>query len=208
MKINFENLYDPFNKVSDVNNFNSGNHKSVTDEIYNIYIKKDECFTCDLGIGKNKKPSCISECLFRSHNQTDKITCIVTRSFRHGKSIHMRRGLLIWNYFNNKGFIFRPTNSNGFILHHINQNQFDERPENLIMLTRSFHTSIHSRLENLAKLIGKLNEQNIEKELVDEIKKIEHETRYNIKNDSQVFVLIEKINSLISSKNKLEEVLH
>lgn len=37
---------------------------------------------------------------------------------------------------------------NGMLVHHINRNKFDNRPQNLVLLPRNYHTSLHRTITN------------------------------------------------------------
>ena len=61
------------------------------------------------------------------------------RSLNKGKE---KEHQAIWMRANHMGAIPR-----GCVVHHINGNKLDNRPENLILLPRSYHTQLHKAVE-------------------------------------------------------------
>jgi len=199
--VNFDRLYDPFSITDCGQDYNPHGCLSITKEVYDLYVKSEKCLICRLK-KEAMKPECLDNCLFRIHpvgskdEEGNRNPVVVTKSNRKlgNRSLLIRRGLVSWNYSRGTKIIMRSSEDNGFHLHHLNGNKYDDRPENVVMiLNHSKLTSAIIRVENSIEAI-KIYSEN-DKRILKEVKKISKSLKYfrnDTKDSPEVFEMLQK----------------
>lgn len=168
--INDNRSVHDFCNIYSERDYNQSRIKWIDKQFFDsIFSDRPECLTCKLHL-ENIPPLCYNpiDCKFKTHivqerdNKSGKTKGRVNIELKtsHGLSIHIGRTQLVWNYLMDEmgyHFIYRPGNDLGFHIHHCNCDEYDDRPENLAMLSIENHRLITSKINSLKAELVKLN---------------------------------------------------
>lgn len=229
MKKDFRTIHDPFNSFA--TDYNPNKIERITKEIFDYYIKSEECFTCLVQQEPIPKP-CLSDCKFNFRlrggvpgriktflkNNCEKRNCDLINSFKecsktkHSPFIETKKGgdnsdkyllisryTLVFNYYNNIPFIMRATEENGFDIHHKDSNKFNDRPDNLVFMINSDHSSLTNRTTYLRKQINlEFSKKNQDKEKLKSLIEERRDLMISINNSQCFETIIHEVNDCIN----------
>lgn len=158
------NVFDKANN-RDYGNANPNNLTHITEEVYRFYIQFPQCEYCPCNSGMGD-PLCDHpencrlrnhDCSSRSKSSKTKKPVIETKMYSNNSlSIFLSRTTLVFLYYNQIPFIFRPGRHYNIIQHHRDGNPLNDRPENIAMIFIDTHNKLHSKERTLLKIIKSL----------------------------------------------------
>jgi len=207
------NLWDIENN-KDYRNYNTMGHKKITKKIIDFYIQfPGKCEKCPLDYHSRylkldvPPPKCIGQCRFAVHRcggnngGTPKpVVETLVRIPNNGEVIFITRAMLLWLYYHDIPIIFRPSKTNGYIMHHKNRDPFDDRPENIAIILAKNHVQLHGnirRVDNaiagLENLIREHSENKGYHKLLEQQAGLKKSIMTKVENDPAVFDYIKGI---------------
>ena len=162
---NWEQPFDIYNNYNCTDNFNPFGVVMITTEMMRKYFPLNDCFFCKV---RNEEPLkfCYSQTDTNGHRicklrQKDYrgagVFVVQTRGLgREGdkESLWLRTGNVAWLYKNKVKCIFRASNENRTMLHHVNGDPFNNHWRNCRIV--DFHEDIHGELKSISTSIAKL----------------------------------------------------
>jgi hypothetical protein len=116
--------------------FRKGSSSRARKQIY-------PCFTCKKDIGKRKRKFCSELCKIKQwekeYKGIDPYGFVMSRQESFGRRVRFHR-YVVEQYFGRK--LKRDE-----VVHHINLNKFDNRIENLVVMSNSTHRKLHHYLD-------------------------------------------------------------
>lgn len=208
--------WDPFNNTVDKQKFNPYGVRKITKRIIDIYLPYEECAFCEaIRYGdKTIKPMCYGSktCLVRLKDYKSGKCHVLTKGFRQWPSLNILIGTLIWNYEHGLNFIFRATVENGFEMHHIKINPYDNRFESIAMVDKIYHIDLHIKLRSLIRKVGELTviasqEKYPKYRLIelDDLSKTYEDLRSGVTDSPRVFDVIGVIDMVLSGHYTAEK---
>jgi hypothetical protein len=208
----WETPFDPYNN-NKWDNFNPMNVKKITKKHIDIYFPYDECWTCKLQYSDPLRV-CFNTDVCNLRIKDVRMKNVVVTSALRGElrkySIHMRSGLMGWLYKNECPIIFRPGNETGTVLHHKDENPFNNHWSNITIIDK--HEAHHGNLRTFRRAIDKINNETINlrdartiKKQVILLKNVYKYFQMEVTDSPRVFMIIELWNQYIKGNIKKEE---
>jgi len=211
--VNRGNLWDIENN-KDYRNYNTKGHKYITKDIIDFYIQfPGKCETCSLDYHSRylgldvEPPKCINQCRFAVHRcggnggGTPKpVVETLVKIPNNGEVIFITRAMLLWLYYHKIAIVFRPSKTNGYIMHHKNRNPFDDRPENISIILAENHFKLHGNIRRVDTSIARVEDlirttpkdQNL-RALLEQQAGLKKSLMTKVVNDPAVFSYIDRI---------------
>jgi len=131
--------------------------------------------------------------------------------FNSDKYILLSRYTLVFNYYNKIPFIMRATDENGFDIHHVDSNKFNDSPDNLVFLPTSEHGSLTNKTTYLRRQINmEYSKKNPDKEKLDILIQERRDLMLNIRNSPLFESTVNEVNRCIHENiiYNTEEILN
>jgi len=221
---NWEQPFDIYNNFNCTDNFNPFNVTCITKSMMEKYFPLEDCFICKV---KNEDPLkfCYSQldknghpvCKLRLKDYTNSGSLVVqTRGLgKEGdkESLWIRSGNMAWLYKNKIKCIYRPSNENRTMLHHISGNPFNNKGINCAII--DFHEDLHGQLRSISTSIAKLLiiasgprvTIDVARDVLYEIKRLQRVYKkavYGVKDSTRVFQIIEIIYSVMNGNTSTD----
>jgi hypothetical protein len=153
--------YDPYNHYNTTDDFNRHGVKKITKEIMNHYFPYKDCFYCALQYDNPVKICFGSKvCKLRIKDSVMK-TCVLTRGYKPGDDkslcITLITGQMAWLFYNDVPIIFRAGNETGTVLHHLNENPYNNHYSNIGVVDK--HEKLHGMLRSFSLAIDGIQEE-------------------------------------------------
>ena len=164
-RIDRGNPFDPLNNQVG-RDANPKKHIRITKLIYDFYIQfPDKCPICSLDyysryLGLDiDPPECIKCCRMQVHRLGNNLERYIVETktqglYAYDEIIYISRGMLLWLYANDIPIVLRAGKDNGLVMHHINRNRFDDRPENIVIMDEPDHPPLHGTLTRIDNIIS------------------------------------------------------
>ena len=208
---NWNQPFDIYNNYNCTDNFNPFGVVMITNKIYRKYFPWGDCLRCKIRNEFPEKRCYLQEdenghrvCKLRFKDYTASGSLVVqTRGLgREGdkESLWIRTGNAAWLYYHKIQCIYRPSNENRTMLHHIEADPFDNRGHRCKIV--DFHEDIHGRQTMISTSIVKLTllasrrdtPFSVARDILQEIKRLQRLYKKevgNVNDSERVFRIIE-----------------
>lgn len=190
-----EKNYDPLNNYFS-EDYNPHKIEKIDKKIRDLYIRSEKCKTCKLEY-EDKIPECFNDCMFWVHwtggSRGKGKPVVETKITKNLLTLRLTRAMLLLLYQFGFPCISRTRNyskgkkaktevsDNKAVIHHINGDPYDDRPENINFILECSHKGIHNTTKSMLEKVKKLKEELIKEK--HNCKKIDGDmiTYFNIK---------------------------